>query len=148
MAKTSVLAAVVAAGLAAAGCAQVSGAGARVQIASTPHCTDFFFPISFANKSPALTRQAQRVVAEAGVHARGCTIAKVEVVGLADDRGPPEPNRKLSRERARRLADALTGAGLPAPAFRLRAVGEEGPVAEDVARPVRRRTEVFVTFAQ
>jgi outer membrane protein OmpA-like peptidoglycan-associated protein len=137
-------AAVLAAGL--SGCAQVSGVGARVQISSTPRCTDFFFPVSFVNKSDALTPQAERVVADAGGHAKGCPMARVQVVGLAEDSALPQPDGALSLQRAGRLAEALVKAGLPRPTFKLRAVGEDGAIAEDVARPVHRRTTVYIVF--
>jgi peptidoglycan-associated lipoprotein len=130
-----------------AGCVQMPGMGQRAQVASAPRCTDYFFSVYFAEKSAALTKQAQRVVTVAGKHVQGCTVAKVQVVGLADYHGPAEPNMELSRQRAQRVSEALVQAGLPEPAFRLRAVGEDGAIAPDGAKPMRRRTDVFITFA-
>jgi outer membrane protein OmpA-like peptidoglycan-associated protein len=131
-----------------AGCAQVSGLGSRVQIATTPRCTDFFFAVYFADRSAALTRPAQAVITSAGSHVAGCPMASVEVVGLADYRGPPEPNLELSRARAERVAAALAKAGLAAPSFRLSAVGEAGAVADGAAKPLRRRADVYIRFAR
>ncbi|MDB5458358.1 MAG: OmpA/MotB domain protein [Caulobacteraceae bacterium] len=131
-----------------AGCAQVSGLGSRAQIATTPRCTDFFFAVYFADRSADLTKPAQAVIANAGSHAAGCPAASVEVVGLADYRGPAEPNLELSRARAERVAAALAKGGLPGPSFKLSAVGEAGALAGDAAKPLRRRADVYVRFAR
>ena len=109
-----------------AGCGSMSGLETRARILSEPPCTDFFFPIYFARRSAELTKAAQGVVANAGGHAKGCTIAKVEVIGLADYRRPSADGLALSRERARLLDEALKGAGLPSPSYQLSALGDAG----------------------
>jgi peptidoglycan-associated lipoprotein len=150
MARQSIKAALAILGLAAglAGCG-VSGMALRTRIYTTPHCSDFFFPVYFANRSAELTPQAAKVVADAGGHARGCKVASVEVTGLADYRGPAEPNLELSRMRAERVARALAKAGLPEPSFKLSAVGEAGAVADDgLPKPLRRRADVVIRFMQ
>jgi outer membrane protein OmpA-like peptidoglycan-associated protein len=130
-----------------AGCGGLSGMGTRARIATTPHCTDFFFPIYFADFSAELTAPASKVIANAGGHAAGCKVASVEVVGLADYQGPAEPNLALSRQRAERVAGALAKAGLPRPAFKLSALGEDGALtAEGAPKPLRRRADVYIRF--
>jgi outer membrane protein OmpA-like peptidoglycan-associated protein len=125
-----------------AGCAQVSGLETRARILSEPPCTDFFFPIYFAAGSAELSRPAQKVVANAGRHVADCTVAQVEVVGLADYKGPAVANLALSRRRAERVAGALTQAGRPARVFHLSARGE----GAGGGAPLRRRADVFIRF--
>ena len=42
------------------------------------------------------------------------------------------------------MAEALAGAGLPAPAFDIEAAGAQGAVVGGVNDPLRRRTEVLI----
>ncbi len=131
-----------------AGCGSVSGLETRARILSEPPCTDFFFPIYFADRSSALSKPAVKVVDNAGRHASGCTVASVEVIGLADYKGSTGDNLVLSRERAQHVAEALQRAGLPAPVFHLTALGETGSAANGTAVPLRRRADVFIRFAR
>jgi outer membrane protein OmpA-like peptidoglycan-associated protein len=133
-------AAVLALGL--AGCGEVSGLETQARILAEPPCTDFFFPVYFAARSAELSPAALRVIRNAGRQAQGCRGPKVEVVGLA---GPDQPGSApaLSRERARRLAEAFHAAGLPPAGFQANAFGAAG-----AARPApeRRRIDVYVRF--
>lgn len=52
--------------------------------------------------------------------------------------------RRISERRARAVAEALAGAGLPAPAFDIEAAGADGAVVGGVNDPLRRRTEVLI----
>jgi outer membrane protein OmpA-like peptidoglycan-associated protein len=131
-----------------AGCAQMSSLGSRAQISTTPRCADFLFSVYFADRSVDLTRPARAVLDNAGRHAAGCPVASVEVVGLADYRGPVESNLELSRQRAQNVAEALIGAGLPAPSFKLNAVGESGAISPEGAKPLRRRADIYIRFAR
>jgi peptidoglycan-associated lipoprotein len=136
-------AAVLALAMALSGC----GAATRLQIASAPRCTDFFFPVYFADRSAELTPQAAKVIAKAGDHSAGCKPASVKVVGLADYKGPAEPNFELSRRRAEQMAAALVKAGLPEPTFQISAIGEAGAYKEDgTPKPLRRRADVTIRF--
>jgi outer membrane protein OmpA-like peptidoglycan-associated protein len=122
-------------------------AATRLQIASVPRCTDFFFPVYFADRSANLTPAAAKVIANAGVHSAGCKAASVDVVGLADYKGPAEPNFELSRQRAERVAAALAKAGLPEPTFKISAIGEAGAYkADGTPKPLRRRADVTIRF--
>jgi peptidoglycan-associated lipoprotein len=128
-------------------CAQVSEMRTRAQIVAEPHCADINFPIYFGERSSELTPAAMNVIASAGTHSRGCTAAEVEVVGLADYQGPADANLELSRQRAAKVAAALTHAGLPAPVFHLTAAGDTGAVtAGGDAKPLRRRADVIIRF--
>jgi outer membrane protein OmpA-like peptidoglycan-associated protein len=123
------------------------GAATRLQIASAPRCTDFFFPIYFADRSAELTPAAAKVITNAGAHSAGCKPASVEVVGLADYKGPAESNFELSRQRAERVAAALAAAGLPEPSFKISAIGEAGAYkADGTPKPLRRRADVTIHF--
>jgi hypothetical protein len=107
----------------------VSDLETRARIHAEPVCTDVFFPVYFPNGSAELTAAARRVIAENGGHARACVLAGVDVVGLPDARDGADPRLALPRERARRLGEALTAAGLPPTAFRLSPLGEAGEAA-------------------
>jgi len=129
--------------------ATLSGCGAatRLQIATASRCTDFFFPVYFTDRSAELTPAAAKVIANAGAHSAGCKLASVQVVGLADYKGPPEPNFELSRQRAERVAGALVRAGLPEPTFKMSAIGEAGAYRDDgTPKPLRRRADVTIRF--
>jgi peptidoglycan-associated lipoprotein len=143
MARRATGAAVLIVAMALGGC----GAATRLQISSAPRCADFFFPIYFAGNSAELTPAAAKVVANAGAHSAGCKVASVEVLGLADYKGPAEPNLELSRQRAERVAGALARAGLPEPTFKISAIGEAGAYKDDgTPKPLRRRADVTIRF--
>lgn len=128
-----------------AGCAQVSEVETQARIMAQPACSDFFFPIYFADRSDQLSAAARGVIDNAGRHARGCMLAQVQVVGLADDKGPQDARLALSRQRARHVAEALTAAGLSPTDFQLSPLGEGAPSPAANA-PLRRRADVFVRF--
>jgi len=129
-----------------AGCGTVSGLETRARILAQPSCSDFFFPIYFADRSPVVGPPAERVMADAGRRSKDCRIEEVKVVGLPDP-GGSEPQLELSRERARRVAGALTAAGFPAPAFQMSPLGEAGDSLPDARLP-RRRVDVYVRFGR
>ncbi|HVY34799.1 MAG TPA: OmpA family protein [Caulobacteraceae bacterium] len=121
--------------------------------ASTPaplavgSCADADLSIYFADNSAELTGPAHDVIADAGRKAARCTVSEVEVVGLADYHGPPQPNLELSRKRAEAVALALEKAGLPTPRFEVTAAGEAGAIASPgVAEPMRRKAEVVIRY--
>jgi hypothetical protein len=121
-----------------AACGSVSGLETQARILASPPCTDFFFPVYFAGGSAELGAAAGRVIRNAGQQAQGCQGPKVEVVGLPD---PGAGGAGLPRERARRLAEALQGSGLPAPVFQADALGGAARPA-----PERRRVDVYIRF--
>jgi outer membrane protein OmpA-like peptidoglycan-associated protein len=130
-------------GLLAAAC---SGAGQHgASSASAPVCQDVTFPIYFAEWSDQLTDSAKQVLVTAARQVRGCKIGYVSVIGLTDAKGTPADNLELSKRRAQVVASTLQNAGLPAPKFEVRGLGEIGsvtPHGKDV--PMRRETEVVI----
>jgi outer membrane protein OmpA-like peptidoglycan-associated protein len=131
-------AALAAVGAVLAGCGPVSGLETEARILAEPTCTDFFFPIYFGNRSADVSAAAQRVIRSAGRHAQDCRGTKVEVVGLPDPQAAAGSD--LSRQRARHVAEALQGAGLPTAGFQANPLGPTAPSIE------RRRADVFIRF--
>jgi len=133
---------------AAAGLAGCDGARRfvhRDQLVAQPQaCAPQRFEVYFADSEAGLTPAARRAIGMAAARMRDCDIQRVRVVGLADARGGGEANLTLSQRRARTVAEALTAAGWPAPAFDLDAVGDAGATSGGVNEPLRRRTEVLV----
>lgn len=132
----------VAAGLLLQGCETTRG-----PLVSDSRCTDFSFQVYFEDESAVVPRAARRVIADAARQVKGCPTAVVDVVGLADFRGPPAPNLALSRQRAEAVANALGKTGFPAPGFSVQGVGQAGAVTpEGEIEPLRRRADVYVRF--
>lgn len=137
------LAAAVAGALALGGCATRS----RGDLVQDARCVDFSFQVYFEEQSAALTRAARTVISDAREQLRGCPTPGVEVVGLADYRGPADVNLALSRQRAEVVAGALARSGFATPSFRVLAAGEAGALtAAGEAEPMRRRAEIYVNF--
>lgn len=114
-------------------------------VAEPSACTAKRFEIYFADSEARLTESARRAIGMTAAQLQGCDIRRVQVLGLSDARGGATANLGLSERRARAVAEALTAAGWPAPAFEVEAVGDEGSVTEaGVREPMRRRTEVVV----
>ena len=119
----------------------------RAQLISEPGCADVAIPIYFAEQSAEVSRAARRVITDTAAQARRCTVAAVDVMGLADYRGPADANLALSRRRAEAVAGALVKAGLPAPQFRLAADGESGALtASGQVEPLRRRADILIRY--
>lgn len=114
-------------------------------VAAPSTCTPKRFEIYFADSEARLTEPARQAIGMTATQLQDCDIRSVRVVGLADARGGAAANQSLSERRALAVAEALTGAGWPAPAFEVSAAGDEGAVnAAGVSEPLRRRTEVLV----
>lgn len=129
----------------AAACASDKKVPVKTAARVSPVCVDFSFPIYFETNSERLTAAAAQVVTDAAVRVKGCTLGKVDVVGLADADGSDRRNMVLSRQRATIVADALAKAGLPRPAFDIDAAGASGAITpEGQPEPLRRRTEVVI----
>lgn len=108
-------------------------------------CAGFSFPIYFEKGSDELTAPARAVLASGAAQVKGCRVAKVEVLGLADADGRANRNLALSKRRAERVTEALAALGLPAPVFDTEAIGEAGAKGIDgKPEPLRRRTEVVI----
>ncbi|OYX32041.1 MAG: hypothetical protein B7Y99_09110 [Caulobacterales bacterium 32-69-10] len=132
-----------------AACADKPKPPAAPTRASTPPvpqvCVDFSFPIYFETSSDRLNPAAVSVIRDAAQRVRGCTLGRIDVVGLADAGGSDRTNLVVSRRRAASVAAALAAAGLPRPTFDIDAAGASGAVAPDGSPvPLRRRTEVVI----
>ncbi|MFS0710976.1 OmpA family protein [Brevundimonas phoenicis] len=134
------------AGLALAGCAATSGYKERSDLVSDPSaCADKRFEVYFVPDRATLTDAARQAIGMTATQLQGCQIKHVKVTGLADARsGSAAANQTISEQRARAVAEALAGAGLPAPAFDIEAAGAQGAVVGGVNDPLRRRTEVLI----
>lgn len=128
------------------GCSTLRG---RDRIVAAPNpCTDQTVQIYFEPDSAEVTREGQAVISQAAHQARGCAVERVQVLGLADAAGAPQPNLELSARRAQAVSAALAAAGLPSADFELAAAGQEGAVADSGAvAPVRRRADIVLSLA-
>lgn len=142
------LAAVAAAAAGLSGCGVTRFMDRSAVVTEPSPCTAKRFEVYFADSEARLTESARQAIGMAAAQLQGCDIRKVQVLGLSDARGGATANQDLSERRARAVAEALTAAGWPAPAFDVEAVGDEGAVtAGGVREPMRRRTEVLVEAA-
>ena len=128
--------------LALTACATVQQA--RDKIVKRPTvCTDQTVQVYFEPESAEITKEGRAVINMAATAARGCQVASVEVLGLADSVGAAGANLELSKRRAQSVTAALASAGLPAAEFRVAAAGDAGATtASGQAAPLRRRTDI------
>jgi outer membrane protein OmpA-like peptidoglycan-associated protein len=140
----AVVGVVVASGMV-AGCASSPWPKSRSQIvAMAPACEDFAVQIYFESQSAQLTNEAKSVLKGAESMTKGCKVASVRVVGLADAiGGGPDSNLALSKKRADVVTGALGRMGLRNVAFDVGAAGDAGAVTRGgEARPLRRRADI------
>jgi peptidoglycan-associated lipoprotein len=124
---------------------QTAPTGRAAIVKAPQRCIDTIVQIYFDSWSADLNGESRAVIDEAAALARGCTVAKVEVLGLADAEGAPAPNLELSKKRASAVTAALAKAGLPAAEFRLAAAGQAGATtANGDEQPMRRRADVVL----
>ena len=129
-----------------AGCSTPGAYKKRSDLVSNPAaCAAKRFEVYFDQDQARLTVAAREAISLTATQLQGCDVTKVQVLGLADARtGTAASNQSLSERRARSVAEALAGVGLPAPAFEVAAAGAEGAVVNGVNDPLRRRTEVMI----
>ena len=129
-----------------AGCSTPGVYKKRSDLVSDPAaCAAKRFEVYFDQDQARLTTAAREAISLTATQLQGCDVTKVQVLGLADARtGTAASNQSLSERRARSVAEALAGVGLPAPAFEVAAAGAEGAVVNGVNDPLRRRTEVMI----
>ena len=135
--------------LALAGCAAPALYKSRSDLVSDPAaCTAKRFEVYFDQDQARLTTAAREAISLTATQLQGCNVTRVQVLGLADARsGTPAANQSLSERRARSVAEALAGAGLPPPAFEVAGARAGGGVVNGVNDPLRRRTEVVIEAA-
>lgn len=130
------------------GCQTIERARERL-VKAPPRCQDQTVQIYFEPDVAEVTPEGRRVIAEAAALARGCTVARVSVLGLADAQGDPAANLELSKKRAQSVTAALVAAGLPAAEFDLAAAGQAGATTADGrTAPLRRRADVTLHMAK
>lgn len=133
--------------LALAGCAETQGPWRTLRkpvAAAAPTCADFQSSVYFEQDSAALTREAKMVLSGAQAQARGCAVASVRVVGLADAVGTSEANLVLSRRRAETVTSALAKVGFNKVDIDRVAMGDADAVAASgAAAPLRRRADIL-----
>ena len=142
---------ILAAGMAAvalAGCSTTRTPSRDELVAEPSACAATRFDIYFAEDQAGLTDAARTAIGLTATQLQGCQIKTVRVLGLSSSTGSADANQALSEQRALAVAEALTAAGWPTPAFELTAAGDQGATtASGVAEPLRRRTEVLVEAA-
>ena len=125
-------------------CASVKSARDRI-VRAPARCVDQTVQIYFEPDSAAVTQEGRAVLKVAAADSRGCKVAGIDVLGLADAAGAPEANLELSKRRAQAVTEALTAAGLPAAEFKLAAAGQAGAVdSRGDPRLLRRRADVVL----
>ena len=140
-------------GLSALGLGACGGGGGgyadRADLVAEPGaCGERRFEIYFEEGQARLTEPAREIIGMTSTQLAGCDIRRVRVTGLASATGSASANQSLSERRAMAVAEAFEGAGWPAPAFHMEAVGDQGATTADGrAEPLRRRTEVWVEAA-
>ncbi|HWQ86948.1 OmpA family protein [Brevundimonas sp.] len=130
--------------VAVSGCAAEGFRNRSDLVAEPSACVAKRFEVYFADSEARLTEPARQAIGMTAAQLQGCEIRKVQVIGLSDARGGAAANQSLSERRAIAVAEALTAAGWPAPAFEVEAVGENAAASSGVQEPMRRRTEVLI----
>jgi outer membrane protein OmpA-like peptidoglycan-associated protein len=114
-------------------------------IAPATNCSDISFPIYFEPDSAAVTSAAEQLIASAHDRASGCTVVRIDVLGLADAAGAPGANLTLSQRRAEAVGRALRRHGFAGASVNQGAAGAINAVtASGVERPLRRRADVTI----
>ena len=112
------------------------------------HCADQTVQVYFEPQSYDLTREGRDVIKAAAQNAKGCKVASVDVLGLADAAGAPAASLELSQKRAASVTAELRAEGLPAAEFKVAAAGQAGAVtAAGQAAPMRRRADIVLHLA-
>ena len=128
-----------------AGCAPSGAYKTRSDLVSDSAACAKRFEVYFDQDKARLTAAARQAISLTATQLQGCDVTQVQVLGLADARsGTAAANQTLSEQRARSVAEAVAGVGLPAPAFEVAAAGADGAKVNGVDAPLRRRTEVLI----
>ena len=105
------------------------------------------FVVYFDWDSDKLDEQAQLVLSEAEAAIGKLGSAKVSVIGNTDRSGPTAYNEGLADRRAKAVAQALAGRGLPADVVGRKGYGEARPLVktnDGVRKRLNRRVEIVV----
>lgn len=118
----------------------------KTEVARFTPCDDVNVAIYFEPASAVIGKEGKAVLRGAATQAKGCTVNRVDVLGLADSVGTAEANMKLSEQRATAVTKTLNGFGLRD--VRVAAVGDSGALTPGgTAAPLRRRAEVILRLS-
>jgi peptidoglycan-associated lipoprotein len=90
-------------------------------------------------------KEGRAVLRGAATQAKGCTVDRVDVNGLADAVGSADANMKLAEQRAAAVTKTLMGYGMKN--VRVTAGGDDGALTTTGAVPLRRRAEVILRLS-
>jgi outer membrane protein OmpA-like peptidoglycan-associated protein len=142
-----------AAALALCGCASTNGASENSAAAAAPFdpssCYLRDFAVYFDNQDTRLSGAARRVIDAQIDPLRGCQIAHVRIVGLAEDEGGASVSEQISMQRADAISEYIhRRTGWTQQNWELLATGERGAVTESGRTvPMRRRARVVIDAA-
>lgn len=103
--------------------------------------------VNFARSSSELNLAARKDLQAFARGLMGRYIGKIKIVGHTDNRGKEHLNRKLSKNRAREVANYLTLLSLPPQKMVIRGKGSKRPIADNktkAGRAKNRRVELTV----
>ncbi len=107
------------------------------------------FIVYFPFDKYILTPEAQTVVQEAAMYANDGHATAIAVVGHTDLSGSVAYNLRLSERRAKTVADALVGLGVPQGTLSVDWKGESDPAVptpDGVKEPLNRRATIDINF--
>jgi integration host factor subunit alpha len=141
-----------AAALALCGCASTTTTSEDTAAAATfdpSSCYLRDFAVYFDNQDTRLSEAARRVIDAQVDPLRGCRIAHVRIVGLAEDEGAASVSEQISMQRADAISHYIhRRTGWPQQNWELLATGERGAVTESGRTvPMRRRARVVIDAA-
>jgi peptidoglycan-binding protein ArfA len=108
---------------------------------------DLAAPVKFQTDSANLSADGQQQLATVVSAIKGCSGAKITVVGHTDSTGNDAINNPLSENRAKAVAAYLVAQGIPADTVSSKGVGSADPIASNdtaAGRAQNRRTEIKV----
>jgi outer membrane protein OmpA-like peptidoglycan-associated protein len=118
----------------------------KTEVVRFTPCEDINVAIYFEPASAVIGREGKAVLRGAATRAKGCTVDRVDVNGLADSVGTAEANMLLSEQRAAMVTKTLNGYGLKD--VKVTAAGDSGSVtAAGASAPLRRRAEVTLRLS-
>jgi outer membrane protein OmpA-like peptidoglycan-associated protein len=107
------------------------------------------FVVYFPFDQFILTPEAQTVVQAASSYANDGHATKIVIVGHTDTSGSVKYNLRLSERRAKAVADAMVGLGVPAGVMNLSWTGKADlavPTPDGVKEPLNRRSTININF--
>ena len=107
------------------------------------------FVVYFPFDQYVLTPEAQSVVQQAAQYSNDGHATRIVVVGHTDTSGSVKYNLRLSERRAKAVADAMVGLGVPQAVMKVDWVGKTDlavPTPDGVKEPLNRRSTISINF--